>query len=241
MEYQLPSALESHSESLALFQGPTTDSSIVSRQWVEYKPINAITEGAAIEFNITSSPSDYMNLQEYRLQIKAKLTHEDGITPVTKEDLVAPVNLSLQSLFTQVDLNLQQQPLYSVGGNYPFKAYLDVLLDENTKMQEEKLASQLYYKDNLSSEDIATPQGDNNGLYQRWTHTREGRVFDMSGPLYLDMWQQERLLLNGIPLQLKLWPSKDAFRLMSSKEGMRPNLVNIVSSSETTDLHSFTI
>jgi hypothetical protein len=40
----------------------------------------------------------------------------------------------------------------------------------------------------------------------------------MEGPLYLDLFQQDRLIINGVGLALKLWPSKNAFRLMSPSD-----------------------
>lgn len=41
----------------------------------------------------------------------------------------------------------------------------------------------------------------------------------MEGPLHVDtgIFQQDRLILNGVALSLKLWPSKDPFRLKSTE------------------------
>ena len=35
----------------------------------------------------------------------------------------------------------------------------------------------------------------------------------MEGPLFLDLFEQSRLLVNGVSIGIKLWPSQDAFRL----------------------------
>ena len=225
MDYQLESNLESHNDSLALFQGPDKDFSILAKQWIEYRPINVISEGSVLEFNVPASSSDYINLKETRLQVKAKITKEDN-SPVSREDLVAPSNLALQSIFSQVDLLLQQQPLYSVGTNYPYKAYLDAMLQSRGELSEAKLSSQLYYKENASNTDATDPNGGDTSIYLRWMQTRDGQIFDMSGPLYLDMFDQSRLLLNGVPLQIKLWPSKNAFRLMSDTGGYKLQIVD---------------
>lgn len=210
---------ELHSETMALFQGPPGDSTVQSRQWVDYRPVSLMTEGSALEFNVPASPSDYIDLKKTVLQIKARVTRLEG-TPITDTDNVSPINLTLQTMFSQVDLSLQQQPLYSVGPNYGFKAYLDCLLDSSPERQDE-LTSQLYYKDTPEPDAglESDSDGSNNGLYLRSRFTKNGKVFDMSGPLYLDMMQQGRMLLNGVPLHLKLWPSKDSFRLMSPIEG----------------------
>ncbi|MCG8113582.1 MAG: hypothetical protein N0E59_22760, partial [Candidatus Thiodiazotropha taylori] len=55
----------------------------------------------------------------------------------------------------------------------------------------------------------------NGGLSYRYLNTFGGVVIDLEGPLMLDMFQQPRLLVNGVSIGIKLWPSLDAFRLMS--------------------------
>jgi hypothetical protein len=40
----------------------------------------------------------------------------------------------------------------------------------------------------------------------------------MEGPIHIDIFQQNRLLVNGVGLALKLWPSKDGFRLISNED-----------------------
>ena len=49
----------------------------------------------------------------------------------------------------------------------------------------------------------------------RCTFTIGGKFVDLEGPLLIDAFQQPRLLLNGVGIGIKLWPSLDAFRLMS--------------------------
>ena len=50
-------------------------------------------------------------------------------------------------------------------------------------------------------------------------YTEEGRFLELEAPLHLDVFRQKRLIVNGVSLTLKLWPTKNAFRLMSSEEG----------------------
>ena len=57
------------------------------------------------------------------------------------------------------------------------------------------------------------------GLYMHSRYTDEGRILELKGPLHLDVFQQNRLIVNGIGLSLKLRPGKNAFRLISSDDG----------------------
>ena len=55
----------------------------------------------------------------------------------------------------------------------------------------------------------------NTGLYIRYGKTKEGHVVDLEGPLLLDIFQQPKLLINGVHLGIKLYHSHNTFRLMS--------------------------
>lgn len=43
-------------------------------------------------------------------------------------DIVSPVNLLLQSLFSQVDVSMQNKPVNSSGAHYPYLSMLTPLL-----------------------------------------------------------------------------------------------------------------
>ena len=73
--------------------------------------------------------------------------------------------------------------------------------------------SQLFYKDTvLVSSDAKTEQ--NNGLFVRYMSTVGGKIVDLEGSLLINVFQQPKLLFNGVGISIKLWPSLDAFRLI---------------------------
>ena len=147
MAFRLEESEESHNASFALFDIPPVDSSIEQIEWIEYRPISQITADSVVEFNIPGSSTNYINLGESGLHIKLRLRKKDG-TLVGTADKVALVNIPQQALWTQVDLSLQQQVISSVGTNYPYTVYLDILLNKSRLAKETQLQSQLYYKDN---------------------------------------------------------------------------------------------
>ena len=200
-------------EQLALFVEAPRDSSLKSKEWIEYKPTNQINDTSAINFTITAQSSAYVDLKNSVLNVKLRLTDGDG-TPLNKDEVVGLVNAPLHSIFRQVDVTFQQTPLSHSGNNYPYKAYMDTILKTNEIDQTGILTSQLFYKDNgQDTSDAKT--GSNSGLFARCTATLGGKIVDLEGPLLIDVFQQPRLLLNGVGIGIKLWPSLDAFRLMS--------------------------
>ncbi|OOY67213.1 hypothetical protein BOW07_13100, partial [Solemya velum gill symbiont] len=110
-------------KSLALFQNPQTDPGSQGTEWVTYRPVNQLTGGSAIEFTIPPMANTYLDLQRTLLNLKVKITKSDGsdVGSLT-DDLVGLVNAPLHTLFSQVDLNVQQQPTSEVGSCYPYKA-----------------------------------------------------------------------------------------------------------------------
>lgn len=211
---------ENHVHKMSIFEPPPTDTAIQVREWIEFRPVNQLGEDAAIEFHVPPQSTGYMDLKLCRLNVKIKITNADE-TSVTRDDVVSLINLPLHGMFSQIECQLQQKSVSDVGTNYPYKAYIDTLMttDESKHVFN---SSQLFIKDTsgqFDSPDAKT--GPNLGLFERWTYTRDGGLLDLEGALILDVFQQDRLILNGVSLDLKLWPSRNSFRLMS--DSLEPN------------------
>ena len=58
----------------------------------------------------------------------------------------------------------------------------------------------------------------NEGLYIRSRYTASGRIVTIEGPLHCDICRQERYLLNAVDVRFKLYPSSNAFRLITNDD-----------------------
>ena len=202
-----------HQAQLNLFTKTPSDTSLKSKEWIEYKPTNQINDTSAINFSITAQSSAYVDLKSSVLNVKLRLTNGDG-TPMNEAIVAGLVNTPLHSIFPQVDVTFQQMPLSHSGNNYPYKAYIDTILKTNENVQKGELTSQLFYKDVGPDTDDAK-LGPNSGLFNRYLATEGGKVVDLEGSLLIDVFQQPKLLLNGVSIGIKLWPSLDSFRLVT--------------------------
>ena len=117
-------------EELLLFSLPPSDTALQSREWIEYRPVNQITGSIVLDFNIPSQSSSYISLKNSRLNVKLRLTINDG-NPLKDGEVVGLVNLPLQTLFRQVDMTFQQTQMSHTSTNYPYKAYIDTILKTN--------------------------------------------------------------------------------------------------------------
>ena len=104
---------------LELFSIPPTQTAIESLQWVEYRPITTLSDSSPIKFVITGSGEEYVDLSDSYLQVTAKILKPNGGNlvqtkgsdgAVTGDDAdVGPINLWLHSLFSQVDVSLNER------------------------------------------------------------------------------------------------------------------------------------
>ena len=58
-------------------------------------------------------------------------------------------------------------------------------------------------------------------MIERSVATIGGKIVDLEGPLFLDLFEQSRLLVNGVSVGIKLWPCQDASRLIT--DSLTPN------------------
>src|SRR6478735_12593985 len=90
---------------LDLFTIPPTQTSIESGGWVEYNPISSLADGVPIEFTVGGSGQDYIDLANTQLCVRAEIVQANNAA-IDNTHRVAPVNLLLHSLFSEVDLKL---------------------------------------------------------------------------------------------------------------------------------------
>ena len=113
---------------LDLFSIPPTQTSIENGMMVEYHLIVSIVENGPIEFNIPGCGEDYLDLANPYLHIGVKIVEADGID-IAADAGLGPVNLLLHSLFSQVEVQLNDKLVTSSASTYAYRAYLETLLN----------------------------------------------------------------------------------------------------------------
>ena len=98
---------------LNIFHTPSAAYGIQSVQWVDYRPVSDINHLRPLEFNISPAGSPYVDRSRSYLYLKLRLLQTN--VPIPLDADVAPVNLTLHSLFSQLDVTFQQKLLYNSG------------------------------------------------------------------------------------------------------------------------------
>ena len=202
---------------LDIFTVPPTQTSIEDGAWVETHPVATLTDRGPIEFDIPGDGSQYFDLANIFLYLKASIRRGDG-TVLQDGDRPGPCNNWLHTLFQEVEVKLGDTVISTPTHTYPYRAYLESLLSLGNDAKETQLTTSLWYKDTAGQMEKDTREdGDdaNKGLVTRGALTAGSTAVEMLGRLHCDIFSQERLLLNKVPLRLKLIRSPDRFSLMA--------------------------
>jgi hypothetical protein len=207
---------------LDLFSLPLVQCQLESGSFVEYNPISSLTDSTPIEFHVSGSGQDYIDLSNTQIYIKAQIVQPDG-TDIDNAHHVGPVNNLLHSLFSEVDLKLNDTLVSSTNNTYAYRAYLENLLSFGPAAKHSQLTSEMFYKDSSAGIDESNPHvvnGLNAGFRKRHSFFEDSAVANMLGNLHLDAMYQSKLIPSDVNLKIRLVRNKDAFCLMSSHAGV---------------------
>ena len=203
---------------ISLFDLPTTQTGVENIRMENVEPTSTISENSPILFDISGQNGmEYLNLMNSQMYVKLRVKHEDGTKLLTDEG-VAPVNLFLQSLFSQIDVSIQGKVLSSTSGYYPHKAYIQTLLKYGSDAKNSQLSTQLWMKDTPSEfDDVDFSNGDNTNGIVRMAYIKESKVLYLQGPILHDLFQVKRYILNQVRISIKFHRSRPDFCLLSNE------------------------
>ena len=214
---------------LDLFTLPMTQTSIEKSSYQEVPPVSSISDTGPIEFYITGSSEDYVDLNNTYIYVRAKITRPDG-TNIPADTKVGLVNYPGCSLFSQVDIMLGDTLISHSSSTYPYRGMIECLLNYGADTLHTQFGCGLFVKDTSSAMDETDPDGDNSGFSRRASYTAESKVVELTAPIHSDMFFQEKLLINGVDIKLKFIRAKDEFCLMADDSAARFK-VHILSAS----------
>ena len=199
---------------LDIFSLPPTQTAIEHGQWVEYNPVSTFSSSAPIEFIVSGSGEEYIDLQNTLIEIKASVKTLNGES-TSSQDTTAPINNTLHSLFSQLDISLNDVTITPSSTTYPYRSYIETHLNYSRDAKQGRLGAGLYFRDtNITQSDPTATSGKNSGLVQRHSICTSSESFEMMGTLHSDIFYQNRYLVNGVTMKIRLSRTKDAFVMM---------------------------
>ena len=195
------------SSALCLFDDQDVQMDISGNALHTYHPITAITGMAPIEFRITAGDT-YIDLGDLQVLLHIKITKAK--TAFDSSDKVSFVNLPISSIFQDVHLSFGDIEVEGGQHLYPYNGYLSSLLQFHPSAKKTHMEAWGWNEDTPGKFDDANK---NDGFKMRMAECGNGSVWEVMGPLFLDMTRQSRYLLPHTDVKLKLKPAAKEFVL----------------------------
>ena len=198
---------------------PPTMTAMQEGHWTEHHPISALNNNAPIEFIIPPQTEKWTDLNQSFLYLKLKVTKADG-TDLEADSNIGVVNNLFHSLFSSIDLYLNNKLVTNSTDTYPYRAYIENLLsyDEHTKKTHLK-AWELWQEDTSGKMQENKAGGGNEGWNERTKRLGLSNSVELMGRLHLDTFLQEKYLPNGMEIKLRLNKTSPNFHLFGDVEG----------------------
>ena len=179
---------------LDLFKVPPTQTVIESMYDVEYSPVGSIDNAKVFEFIIPAS-EHYTDLSASYLHAKLSLELK---APITAADKIIPANNFAAALFEQLDVYFGTVNVTPGNSLFHYQTYID----------------DLFFKHKGAI-----------GACQLLDESEDKRIerikteFDIILPIHGPLFQQEKLLIDRVPIALRLKTAPDSFGLKCDKDG----------------------
>ena len=136
---------EAQHSRLSLFSVPQYQSAVERMYYQEVRSNSELT-GNIIDMEITGKHGmEYVDLKRSKLYVKAKIVKADG-NKIAADECVGPINLFLQTMFSQVEVTMQGKLVTSTTSHYPYKAMIQTLLSYGNGAKASQVTSQLWIK-----------------------------------------------------------------------------------------------
>lgn len=177
---------------------------------IQLNPINSITDSGPYEFVFARDPDHYVYLPLTRLYGTVRVDKLDG-TPLTTADNTSICNLFPQSLFKQMEIEIEGTQINDISSStYAIKAYLETILSFGNEAKATHLQMEGWSSDSVGKENATDAES--------WKK-RQANILDkeyyFSILLHCDFFHMERFLIPNTGFTLKLIRNSDSYSLIA--------------------------
>lgn len=201
-----------------LWSVPPTQVSVLKDIETEVRPLSTLSVNQPIEFIVNSAIDEYINLSESYLYVKARVVlRRDDKVDVKKSDWdsVIPVQYFMHSLFSQCEIKIGDKEVTLSPQTYHYRAYIEALLSFSNEAKNTHMRAAMWTNSKEERNKIIRPTSDS---------SKEGKLFEMMGRLHTDLTFQEKSILGGSVLKIRLVPNDAKFYFICSNNTVKPEL-----------------
>ena len=153
------------------------------------------------------------------MYVRAHIVKSDG-TKLTSSDDVSTTNGWLNSLFSNLEISINGVLIPSKN-NYSYLAYLLSHLTYSADLKKSELQSTNYFID----DDPADLSETNKSFQSRAKTVLASKEAELYGPLFHDLFLQDRAILPGLDIKISLQRTKPEFNLLTTTKDLRLKLI----------------
>lgn len=188
MEYLHSSSVPVSKTELQVFHVPPTQTAIESSYEVEYRPTSSVDSGKSFEIQVQAS-DDFTDLQATMLHAYVSVTTKDG-KALGASAKIKPIKNFANALFEQVDLFLGTVNTSQAHNMYHYQAW---------------------FEDELFRHPNPVDRGRMEEVNEE---TIKNKSFDLYYRLHLPLCEQDKLIINAVPMLFRFTKSADEFSLL---------------------------
>ena len=235
-----------HTDQIAFFDKPPINKGILKTQYVSHEADYTTSKGhEVVAFYVESSNTQLIDFSRSYFQCSIQIVKDKDDSEFVIQKLVdsneveigndnqnlkneygIPVDNIFHSLWKGVNVLADNKTISTSGTNYMYKAFIEQTIGK-TFSEKEELGHLEGYSPDDGDFTSTHPYSSrlNRGLQARYLWTRNKTIFTMRGPLKTDIWQQDKLMLNGVNLAFILTPTSDDFRLITNPDGLKCKII----------------
>lgn len=201
-----------------IFSTKPYQSTIETSFYTDYRPKTS-GYNQVIIFEIPPSPN-YIDLSLTRIKIKCQILNPDGkpVKNAMKTDKVtrdgvwcAPENNFLGTLFKDISVSINHKQVTPKGSFYPYRSYLEKLLNYSKESKDTHLSSSLYIENEVGKFDDI----DNAGCKKRMNRMSDDGVLHLTGYLHTELSNVNKLILSNLELNIQFNVNDPRFCLLT--------------------------
>src|SRR5260370_13081442 len=192
---------------LDLFKKISFQGSIDNSNIIQYRPVSAITETSAIEFDVPVAIDEYLDLQNIFLSYKGKVVRANGTDfDVADDNRYGLINYALNTIFDQLSIFLGGTLINQSSNTYHYLAFIEAITQYTKEPCDTFMRSAGYIvPESAPAYNYDQPDNNLSRIVQR------SKQFTMYGRLHGSIFNSQKLLLNGVSLRLELHKAPSAF------------------------------
>ena len=199
--------------SLDFFSPAIVQEDVEEGYWEPIASSNTL-DNRDIQFHIDAADKLFIDPQHSYVKMRLKIQNNDD-TALADDAEVSVINYIAATMWKQIDLYLANNIIQS-SNDYHYQANMEVGLSYNANAKNTWLQSSLYYED--TARKFNELNNTNLGYQKRKNHFAKSRGVELISRLHLGFFNQQKLLLDNVPMKLVFQRNRDDMCLLTAND-----------------------